>query len=173
MPCFSFILMKVTLQFTAVLVPLYWPDYLLACSYCITWTCSPWALTIQWQLNWTGVKQTLEHTVYLGAYRLQPMEGSDFMVSDRSFCSHVHYLLNTWSPDAVKHISILEYPKQFVVSCNLVKVCSLFICKEQVRFPNGVQHRGVQVQRVVWILLISQSRVIPLLSQKYIEPVVL
>lgn len=77
------------------------------------------------------------------------------------------------SPDAVQDISILEYPKQFVVCCNLVEVGSFFIGKEQVRFPNGVQHRGIQVQRVIWIFLICQSRVIPLLSQKHIEPVVL
>lgn len=77
------------------------------------------------------------------------------------------------SPDAVEDISILEYAKQFVVCRNLVKVCSFFICKEQIGFPNGVQHGGVQVQRVIWILLICQSGVIPLLSQKYVEPVVL
>lgn len=77
------------------------------------------------------------------------------------------------SPDTVEDISVLKYPKQFVVRCNLVEVCSLFICEEQVGFPNGVQHGRVQVQRVVWILLIGQPRVVPLLSQENIEPVVL
>lgn len=77
------------------------------------------------------------------------------------------------SPDAVKHVSVLEYPKQLVVRRDLVKVGALFIGKEQVGFPNGVQHGGVEVQRVIWILLIRQSRVVPLLPQKYVEPVVL
>lgn len=77
------------------------------------------------------------------------------------------------SPDAVKDVSVLEYPKQLVVRRDLVKVGSLFISKEQVGFPNGVQHGGVEVQRVIWILLVRQSGVVPLLPQKYIEPVVL
>lgn len=67
------------------------------------------------------------------------------------------------SPDAVEDISILKYPEQLVVCCDFMEVCSLFICKEQVGFPDGVQHGGVQVQRVIWILLICQARVIPLL----------
>lgn len=77
------------------------------------------------------------------------------------------------SPDAVKDVAVLEYPKQLVVRRDLVKVGSLFICKEQVGFPNGVQHGGVEIQRVIWILLVRQARVVPLLPQKYIEPVVL
>lgn len=77
------------------------------------------------------------------------------------------------SPDAVEDVPILEYPKQLVVCRDLVKVGSLLVCKEQVGFPNGVQHGRVEVQRVVGILLVRQSRVVPLLSQKHIEPVVL
>lgn len=83
------------------------------------------------------------------------------------------YYFKYGSPDAVKDVSILKYSKQFVVCCNLMEVCSLFICKEQVRLPNGVQHGRIQVQRVIWILFICQSWVIPLLPQKYIEPVIL
>lgn len=77
------------------------------------------------------------------------------------------------SPDAVKDVSVLEYPQQLVVRRDLVKVGSLLIRKEEVGFPNGVQHGGVEVQRVVWILLVRQARVVPLLPQKHVEPVVL
>lgn len=80
---------------------------------------------------------------------------------DASWCQ-IHTIEGR-SPDAVEDISILEYPKKLVVCCDLVKVGPLLICKEQVGFPDGVQHRGVQVQGVVWVLLVCQSWVIPLL----------
>lgn len=80
---------------------------------------------------------------------------------------------STRSPDAVENISILEYPQQFVVRRDLVEVCPLFIGEEQVRFPNGVQHGGVQVQGVVWVLLVGQPWIVPLLPQEHVEPVVL
>lgn len=54
-----------------------------------------------------------------------------------------------------------------------MKVCSLLICKEQVWFPNRVQHGRIQVQRVVRILLVRQPRVIPLLSQENVESIIL
>lgn len=47
------------------------------------------------------------------------------------------------------------------------------ISEEQVRLPDGVQHRGVQVQRVIRIFIVCQPRVIPLLSQEDVHPVIL
>lgn len=90
----------------------------------------------------------------------------EFVVSDRRTSWHIIHLnlpMKNRSPDAVEDISILEYPKQFVVRCDLVKVGSLFIREEQVRLPDGVQHWRIQVQRVIWVLLICQSGVVPLL----------
>lgn len=141
------------------------------------------------ELNWSETNMLLDHIFrgldyntwrykFLFSWQRDKLNLWCLREVRAGWCSQIHHLYlknknKTWSPDAVKDISILEYPKQFVVCGNLVEVCSLFVCKEQVGFPNGVQHWGIQVQRVIWILLICQSRVIPLLSQKYIEPVVL
>lgn len=54
-----------------------------------------------------------------------------------------------------------------------MKVGSFLIGKEQVWFPDGVQHGGVQVQRVVWVFSIGQPGVIPLLTKEDVHPVVL
>lgn len=54
-----------------------------------------------------------------------------------------------------------------------MEVCPLFVGEEKVRFPNGVQHGGVQVQGVVWVLLVGQPWIVPLLAQEHVEPVVL
>lgn len=54
-----------------------------------------------------------------------------------------------------------------------MKVGPLLVGKEQVRFPDGVQHGGVEVQRVVWIFAVGQPRVVPLLSQEDVHSVVL
>lgn len=48
-------------------------------------------------------------------------------------------------PDAVKDIPILKYAKQLVICGDLMEVCPLLVCKEQVRLPDRVQHGGVQV----------------------------
>lgn len=76
-------------------------------------------------------------------------------------------------PDTVKHFAILWNPKQFVVGGDVMEVGTLLIGKEQVWFPNGVQHRWVQVQGIIRILAICQPWVIPLLSQKNVHSVIL
>lgn len=47
------------------------------------------------------------------------------------------------------------------------------ISEEQVRLPDGVQHRGVQVQGVIRVFVVRQPWVIPLLSQEDVHPVIL
>ena len=54
-----------------------------------------------------------------------------------------------------------------------MEVGPLLIGKEQVRFPDGVQHGWVQVQRVIGVFIVSQPGVIPLLPQEDVDPVVL
>lgn len=54
-----------------------------------------------------------------------------------------------------------------------MEVGPFLVGKEQVRFPDGVQHRGVEVQRVVGVLAVGQPRVVPLLSQEDVDSVVL
>lgn len=52
-----------TLQFTAASVPRYWPDSVVACGYCLTWTCSEWVLdnTMTTELNWSETNILLGH----------------------------------------------------------------------------------------------------------------
>ena len=54
-----------------------------------------------------------------------------------------------------------------------MEVGPLLIGKEQVRFPDGVQHGWVQVQRVIGVFIVGQPGVIPLLPQEDVDPVVL
>lgn len=54
-----------------------------------------------------------------------------------------------------------------------MEVGTLLIGEEQVRFPDGVQHRRVQVQRVVGVLTVGQPGVVPLLPQENVHSVVL
>lgn len=54
-----------------------------------------------------------------------------------------------------------------------MEVGALLVSEEQVGFPDGVQHRGVKVQRVVGVLAVGQPRVVPLLSQEDVHSVVL
>lgn len=54
-----------------------------------------------------------------------------------------------------------------------MEVGTLLIGEEQVRFPDGVQHRRVQVQRVVGVLAVGQPGVVPLLPQENVHSVVL
>lgn len=54
-----------------------------------------------------------------------------------------------------------------------MEVGPLFVGEEQIRFPNGVQHGGVQVQRVVRVLAVGESGVVPLLPQEDVDSVVL
>lgn len=77
------------------------------------------------------------------------------------------------SPDAVEDVPVLEDPQQLVVCGDLVEAGALLIGEEQVRFPDGVQHGRVQIERVVRVLLIRQTRVIPLLPEEDVQAVVL
>lgn len=77
------------------------------------------------------------------------------------------------SPDAIEDISVPGDPQQFVVCGNLVEVGPLLVGKEQVGFPDGIQHGWVQVQRVIWVLIVGQPGVIPLLPQEDVDPIVL
>lgn len=77
------------------------------------------------------------------------------------------------SPDAVEDIAIAGDPQQFVVGGDLVEVGPLLIGKEQVRFPDGIQHGWVEVQRVVGVFIVGQTGVIPLLPQEDVDPIVL
>lgn len=54
-----------------------------------------------------------------------------------------------------------------------MEVGSLFIGKEQVRLPDGIQHGRVKVQGVIGVLIVGQTGVIPLLPQEDVDPVVL
>lgn len=54
-----------------------------------------------------------------------------------------------------------------------MEVGPLLVGKEQVRFPDGVQHGWVQVQRVVRVFVIGQAGVVPLLTQEDVDPIVL
>lgn len=54
-----------------------------------------------------------------------------------------------------------------------MEVSPLLIGKEQVRLPDGIQHGWVQVQRIIRVLIVGQSRVIPLLPQEDVDSVVL
>lgn len=76
-------------------------------------------------------------------------------------------------PDTVKHFAIFWNPKQFVVSGNIVEIGTLLIGKEQIWFPNGIQHRWIQVQGIIRVLAICQTWIIPLLSQKNVHSVIL
>ncbi len=82
--------------------------------------------------------------------------------------SHFLYL-----PYAVEHVAVFRDAKQLVVGGDLVEVGPLLVGKEQIRFPDGVQHRRVEVQRVVGVLAVGQPRVVPLLSQEDVHSVVL
>lgn len=77
------------------------------------------------------------------------------------------------SPNAVEDIPVPGDPQQFVVCGDLMEVGPLLIGKEQVRFPDGVQHGWVQVQRVIGVFIVGQPGVIPLLPQEDVDPVVL
>lgn len=79
----------------------------------------------------------------------------------------------TPSPDGVQNVAVLEYPQQLVVRRDLVEVGSLLVGKEQVRLPDGVQHRRVQVQGVIWVLGVGESGVVPLLTKEDVDAVVL
>lgn len=54
-----------------------------------------------------------------------------------------------------------------------MEVRPLLVGKEQVGLPDGIQHGGVQVQRVVWVFVVGQPGVVPLLPQEDVDPVVL
>lgn len=77
------------------------------------------------------------------------------------------------SPDTVEHFAILWNSKQFVVSGDIVEIGTLLVGKEQIWFPNGVQHRWVQVQGIIRVFAVCQPWVIPLLSQKNVHSVIL
>lgn len=76
-------------------------------------------------------------------------------------------------PDAVEDIPVPGDPQQLVVCGDLVEVGPLLVSKEQVRFPDGIQHRWVQVQRVIRVFVVGQPGVIPLLPQEDVDPIVL
>lgn len=76
-------------------------------------------------------------------------------------------------PYGVQNISILKYPQQFIVCSDFMEVGSFLIGKEQIWFPYRVQHRGVQVQRVIRVLRISQPGIVPLLTEEDVDTVVL
>ena len=44
-----------------------------------------------------------------------------------------------------------------------MKVCAFLVGKKEVWLPDGIQHGRVKVERVVWILVIGQPGVVPLL----------
>lgn len=77
------------------------------------------------------------------------------------------------SPDAVQDVPVLKDPQQLVVGGDLVEVGTLLVSEEQVGLPDGVQHGGVQIERVVRVLLIRQARVVPLLPEEHVQAVVL
>lgn len=77
------------------------------------------------------------------------------------------------SPDAVEDVAVSGDPQKLVVCGNLMEMGPFLISEEQVRLPDGVQHRGVQVQRVVRVFIVRQPWVIPLLSQEDVHPVIL
>lgn len=54
-----------------------------------------------------------------------------------------------------------------------MEVGPLLIGKEQVRFPDGIQHGWVQVQRVIRVFVVGQPGVVPLLPQEDVDPIVL
>lgn len=77
------------------------------------------------------------------------------------------------SPYAVEHVAVFGDAQQLVVGGDLVEVGPLLVGEEQVRFPDGVQHGGVEVQRVIGVLAVGQPRVVPLLPQEDVHSVVL
>lgn len=54
-----------------------------------------------------------------------------------------------------------------------MKVRPLLIGKKKIRFPYGVQHGRVQVQRVIWVLGVGEPGVVPLLAEEDVHAVVL
>lgn len=76
-------------------------------------------------------------------------------------------------PNAIQHTPISENAQKLVVCSDLVEVGSLLIGKEQIWLPDGVQHGGVQIKRVIGVFPISQAGVIPVLLQKDIDPIIL
>lgn len=54
-----------------------------------------------------------------------------------------------------------------------MEVGPLLIGKEQVRLPDRIQHGRVEVQRIVRVFIVGQTRVIPLLPQEDVDPIVL
>lgn len=77
------------------------------------------------------------------------------------------------APDAVEHVAVLEDAQQFVVGGDLVEVGPFLIGKEQIWLPDGVEHGGVEVERVVGVLAVSQPGVVPLLPQEDVHTVIL
>lgn len=80
---------------------------------------------------------------------------------------------NLDSPYRIKNIAVLEYPQKLVVGGDFMKMCPFFIGEEQIRFPDGVQHGGVEVKRVIWVLAVGQARIVPLLPQEDVHSVIL
>lgn len=82
-------------------------------------------------------------------------------------------LYTALSPYTVQNIPVFGDPQQLVVSGNLMEISSLFIGKEQIGFPNGVQHGRIKVKGVIGIFAVGQPRVVPLLSQENVHSVIL
>ena len=76
-------------------------------------------------------------------------------------------------PYTVEHVAILGNPQQLIVRGDLVEVGALLIGEEQIRLPDGIQHRGIQVQGIIGVLAVGQPRIVPLLPQEDVHPVVL
>lgn len=45
-----------------------------------------------------------------------------------------------------------------------MEIGSFFISEEQIRFPDRVQHGWIQIKGVIWVLAVSQARVVPFLT---------
>lgn len=46
-------------------------------------------------------------------------------------------------PNAVENSAILKNPQQFVLSGDIVEISSFLVSKEQIGFPDGIQHGGI------------------------------
>lgn len=49
------------------------------------------------------------------------------------------------APDAIQNRPIFEDPQQLVFSGDLVEISCFLVCKEKIRFPDGIQHGRIQV----------------------------
>lgn len=77
-------------------------------------------------------------------------------------------------PHADQDVSISKYEQKNVVLCYVMKVRIFFISKEKVWFPQTLEHLGVDSEGITFkVGRKLQTRVIPPLTKKYVDTIIL